>query len=96
MCSYSDLPELLAPPHSFADHEAIPANGSAAGCAYERSMSALGQKRTLGDLRLMSALPPKADMGERNNRDGEGGVRQAERRRDAGILEDKIARNCAG
>src|SRR6516165_12253230 len=25
-------------------------------------MSALGQKRTLGDFRLMSALPPKADM----------------------------------
>ena len=24
--------------------------------------SALGQKRTLGDFRLMSALPPKADM----------------------------------
>ena len=25
-------------------------------------MSALGQKRTLGHLRAMSALPPKADM----------------------------------
>jgi hypothetical protein len=25
-------------------------------------MSALGQKRTLGDVRLMSALPPKADI----------------------------------
>jgi len=28
-------------------------------------MSALGQKRTLGHLRLMSALPPKADIGTR-------------------------------
>ena len=27
------------------------------------AMSALGQKRTLGHLRLMSALPPKADIG---------------------------------
>jgi len=26
-------------------------------------MSALGQKRTLAHLRLMSALPPKADIG---------------------------------
>jgi len=26
-------------------------------------MSALGQKQTLGHLRLMSALPPKADIG---------------------------------
>src|SRR5262249_60127248 len=26
-------------------------------------MSALGQKQTLGDFRLMSALPPKADIG---------------------------------
>jgi hypothetical protein len=26
-------------------------------------MSALGQKRTLGHVRLMSALPPKADIG---------------------------------
>ena len=29
----------------------------------EPLMSALGQKRTLGHLRLMSALPPKADIG---------------------------------
>ena len=29
-------------------------------------MSALGQKRTLGPLRLMSALPPKADIRQRN------------------------------
>jgi len=28
-------------------------------------MSALGQKRTLKHVRLMSALPPKADIGER-------------------------------
>ena len=28
----------------------------------EPSMSALGQKRTLGKVRLMSALPPKADI----------------------------------
>ena len=28
-------------------------------------MSALGQKRTLGHVRAMSALPPKADMNER-------------------------------
>jgi hypothetical protein len=28
-------------------------------------MSALGQKRTLGHVRLMSALPPKADIAER-------------------------------
>ena len=28
----------------------------------ERSMSALGQKQTFERLRLMSALPPKADM----------------------------------
>jgi len=28
----------------------------------EPLMSALGQKRTLGQLRVMSALPPKADM----------------------------------
>ena len=27
-------------------------------------MSALGQKRTFRDVRLMSALPPKADMGQ--------------------------------
>jgi len=27
------------------------------------SMSALGQKQTLGKARLMSALPPKADIG---------------------------------
>jgi hypothetical protein len=27
-------------------------------------MSALGQKRTLGKARLMSALPPKADIAE--------------------------------
>jgi hypothetical protein len=26
-------------------------------------MSALGQKRTLGHVRIMSALPPKADIG---------------------------------
>ena len=29
-------------------------------------MSALGQKRTLGHLRAMSALPPKADIAERH------------------------------
>src|SRR5262249_6761801 len=29
-------------------------------------MSALGQKQTLEDLRLMSALPPKADIGTRS------------------------------
>ena len=29
----------------------------------ERSMSALGQKQTLGKVRLMSALPPIADIG---------------------------------
>ena len=29
------------------------------------AMSALGQKQTLGDLRLMSALLPKADIGTR-------------------------------
>jgi hypothetical protein len=29
-------------------------------------MSALGQKRTLGHVRLMSALPPKADIAERS------------------------------
>ena len=28
-------------------------------------ISALGQKQTLGKLRLMSALPPKADIAER-------------------------------
>ena len=28
-----------------------------------RPMSALGQKQTLGKVRLMSALPPKADIG---------------------------------
>ena len=27
-------------------------------------MSALGQKQTLGKVRLMSALPPKAEIGE--------------------------------
>jgi hypothetical protein len=31
-----------------------------------RSMSALGQKRTLRRVRLMSALPPKADTAERD------------------------------
>jgi hypothetical protein len=31
-------------------------------------MSALGRKRTLGQVRLMSALPPKADM-DRCDRD---------------------------
>jgi hypothetical protein len=29
-------------------------------------MSALGQKRTLNHVRPMSALPPKADIAERN------------------------------
>jgi len=29
----------------------------------ELPMSALGQKQTLGHLRAMSALPPKADIG---------------------------------
>ena len=29
-------------------------------------MSALGQKRTSGHVRVMSALPPKADIAERN------------------------------
>jgi hypothetical protein len=29
-------------------------------------MSALGQKRTLGKVRLMSALPPKADIDEQD------------------------------
>ena len=29
-------------------------------------MSALGQKRTLRSVRLMSALPPKADIAERH------------------------------
>jgi hypothetical protein len=29
-------------------------------------MSALGQKQTLGKVRLMSALPPKADIAERD------------------------------
>ena len=33
-----------------------------------RPMSALGQKQTLGKVRLMSALPPKADM-ERHGHD---------------------------
>jgi len=28
-------------------------------------MSALGQKQTLGKVRLMSALPPKADIDQR-------------------------------
>ena len=32
-------------------------------------MSALGQKRTLGQLRAMSALPPKADIGERDRQE---------------------------
>ena len=32
----------------------------------ERSMSALGQKQTFERLRLMSALPPKADIAERD------------------------------
>ena len=31
----------------------------------EARMSALGQKQTLGMVRLMSALPPKADIGTR-------------------------------
>ena len=30
---------------------------------FEQRMSALGQKRTLGKVRLMSVLPPKADIG---------------------------------
>jgi len=34
----------------------------------EPLMSALGQKQTLGRVRLMSALPPKADM-DRHGRD---------------------------
>ena len=29
-------------------------------------MSALGQKQTLADVRVMSALPPKADIAERD------------------------------
>jgi hypothetical protein len=29
-------------------------------------MSGLGQKRTLGRVRIMSAIPPKADMRQRN------------------------------
>jgi hypothetical protein len=29
------------------------------------AMSALGQKRTLGLVKVMSALPPKADIGQR-------------------------------
>jgi hypothetical protein len=32
----------------------------------ELSMSALGQKRTLGNVAAMSALPPKADIDPRN------------------------------
>jgi hypothetical protein len=32
----------------------------------EKGMSALGQKQTLGKVRLMSALPPKADVTERD------------------------------
>jgi hypothetical protein len=35
------------------------------GSNSEPLMSALGQKRTLGDVRLMSALPPKADIAQR-------------------------------
>jgi hypothetical protein len=35
----------------------------AALCVTAPLMSALGQKRTLGKVRLMSALPPKADIG---------------------------------
>ena len=31
-------------------------------------MSALGQKRTLGDVERMSALPPKADIGTQSRR----------------------------
>jgi hypothetical protein len=30
-------------------------------------MSALGQKRTFRSVRLMSALPPKADIGQRDS-----------------------------
>ena len=33
------------------------------------SMSALGQKRTSQHLRSMSALPPKADIGERDRQE---------------------------
>ena len=36
--------------------------GSGVGCT-EPLMSALGQKQTLGHVRAMSALPPKADIG---------------------------------
>jgi hypothetical protein len=39
--------------------------GDACRCSglRRRRMSALGQKQTLGKVRLMSALPPKADIG---------------------------------
>ena len=36
------------------------------GSNYQRFMSALGQKQTFGNVRLMSALPPKADIAERD------------------------------
>src|SRR5215469_4147163 len=36
------------------------------GNNFEPPMSALGQKRTLSSVRPMSALPPKADIGERD------------------------------
>jgi len=32
---------------------------------FEQRMSALGQKRTSVSIRVMSALPPKADIGQR-------------------------------
>jgi hypothetical protein len=36
-------------------------------------MSALGQKQTFGNVRHESALPPKADMADRNVRTARGG-----------------------
>ena len=38
------------------------------GLAFEvDQMSALGQKQTLGHVRIMSALPPKADIRQRDS-----------------------------
>jgi len=48
-------------------------------------MSALGQKQTLAHVRVMSALPPKADIGQLNDLTG-GGSFSVEARADAAIL----------
>src|SRR5262249_31204311 len=64
----------FAPPHSPPRPVTSPTNGESSMCrapnrvtkgakAKGSPMSALGQKQTLGKVRLMSALPPKADIG---------------------------------